>query len=89
LLCDHPGPRAMPLHSEISCIAVPEYRRRKLACDWCLGEQEWMRPAPPQERQKIQRDFLKQWRGIGGVLNLRPFEEWIESRPHRKLLQGS
>jgi hypothetical protein len=35
---------------------------------------------------KAEREFLKRLKGNGSTLNIRPYEEWMSSRSHRKLL---
>jgi len=43
-------------------------------------------PRTTAEEAKAQQQFLKDLRGKGGVLNLRPLETWMEARTHRNLL---
>jgi DNA-binding MarR family transcriptional regulator len=38
------------------------------------------------EERKTQAAFLRRLQGRGGLLHVRPFEEWMSERTHRKLL---
>jgi DNA-binding MarR family transcriptional regulator len=38
------------------------------------------------EEHKTQQAFLRWLQGRGGLLHVRPFEEWMSARTHRKLL---
>jgi DNA-binding MarR family transcriptional regulator len=40
------------------------------------------------EERKTQQAFLRRLQGRGGLLHVRPFEEWMSARTHRKLLTG-